>query len=103
RERHDNGNGTRGIGLRLRVLDERERRGDYHCSEELADVTRPAAKEAAREYERSLPLACQTLVSPEQAAQGTAHHRLAVTAQVFFVHCRFVRLSRFRFHRDLRP
>src|SRR5262249_32170955 len=53
--------------------------------------------------ERSLPRACQTLVSPEQAAQGTAHHRLAVAAQVLFVHCRFVRLSRFRFHRDFRP
>src|SRR5262245_57043177 len=63
----------------------------------------PAATEAAREYERSLPHACQTLGSPEQAAQATAHHRIAVAAQILFVQCVLVRLSRFRFHRDFRP
>src|SRR5262249_54064403 len=53
--------------------------------------------------ERSLLRSYQTLVSPEQSAQGAARHRFAVAAQVFFVHCLFVRLSRFRFHRNFRP
>jgi hypothetical protein len=52
---------------------------------------------------RSLLRSRQTIVSPEQSAQGTACHRFAIVAQVFFVHCFFIRLSRFRFHRDLRP
>ena len=41
---------------------------------------------------RCLLRSCQTLVSPEQSAQGTAHHRFAVAAQIFFVHCVFFRL-----------
>jgi hypothetical protein len=53
--------------------------------------------------ERLLQRSCQTLVSSEQSAQRTAHHRISITAHVFFGHCSFDRLSRFRFHCDLRP
>jgi len=50
----------------------------------------------------SLLCSCQTVVPPEQSAQGTARHRFAVATQVFFVHGFFVRLPRFRFYGDLR-
>src|SRR5262249_56597102 len=48
REGHDDGDGTRGIGLRLRAP--HQRCSDCDCSKELAHVTPPAATEAAREY-----------------------------------------------------
>jgi hypothetical protein len=41
-------------------------------------------------------------VAAKKSTQWTLRHRFAVAADVFFVHCLFVRLSRFRFHRDFR-
>jgi hypothetical protein len=65
----------------------------YRASEPLAD----------RLLSRSLLRSRQTVVAAEEWAEGAAHYRFAVAAQVLFVHCRSVRLSTFRFYRDLRP
>jgi hypothetical protein len=43
-----------------------------------------------------------TTVFPKQRPQRTAHHGLAITAQVFFIHRFFVGLSGFGFHRNFR-
>src|SRR5262245_4695543 len=43
------------------------------------------------------------LVDAEQCAEWALRHRLAIGAEIFLVHCRFVRLARFCFHCDLRP
>ena len=58
---------------------------------------------ASQIISRSLLRSCQTLAAPKERAQRTTHYRFAIAANVFFVHRRSGRLSRFRLHGDLRP
>jgi hypothetical protein len=49
-----------------------------------------AVRDISESYKRLLLGSRQTLVSPEQRPQRTAHHGVAIAAQVLFVHRFFV-------------
>ena len=68
----------------------------------LSYGVRCARRAASRISSDLLVYLRKPLVDAEQCAEWALHHRLAIGAEVFLVHCRFVRLARFCFHRDLR-